>query len=294
MSRDAASLQPVIHAILTAPGVDLTTISAKRVRKQLAVQDPSLGEEWIRENKDVLDAIIATVFTEITPPMLEAADDVNGNGVESEAGPSVSSPRRKTRVKAEDKEAAEEDEDDPDVEEEKKRRPAKKAKKSRSEAQMTDAEYAKQLSEELNSRTRSSRSAATKGNGSKRVRGGKAKSRRGPISAATVDSDGEEDDDGEGLAKKRKRSGGGGAKGGFMKEYVLSEPLAAVMQVDKLSRPQVVKRLWEYIKGNDLQNPSNRREIVCDDSLRAVFGQDKIDMFKMNKVLGDHLHETEA
>jgi hypothetical protein len=47
-----------------------------------------------------------------------------------------------------------------------------------------------------------------------------------------------------------------------------------------------VKHLWEYIKGNDLQNPSNKREIMCDDGLRGVFGCDKIDMFRMNKVLG--------
>jgi upstream activation factor subunit UAF30 len=48
----------------------------------------------------------------------------------------------------------------------------------------------------------------------------------------------------------------------------------------------VVKQLWVYIKGNELQNPENKREILCDAGLRAVFGVDKIDMFKMNKVLG--------
>jgi upstream activation factor subunit UAF30 len=67
---------------------------------------------------------------------------------------------------------------------------------------------------------------------------------------------------------------------------LLSEPLAALLQINKLSRPQVVKQLWDYIKGNELQNPSNKREIVCDPGFRAVFGVDKIDMFKMNKVLG--------
>lgn len=68
--------------------------------------------------------------------------------------------------------------------------------------------------------------------------------------------------------------------------FKLSEPLAALLEVDKLSRPQVVKQLWVYIKGNDLQNPSNKREIMCDGRFRAVFGVDKIDMFKMNQVLG--------
>jgi upstream activation factor subunit UAF30 len=53
-----------------------------------------------------------------------------------------------------------------------------------------------------------------------------------------------------------------------------------------LSRPQVVKQLWVYIKDRELQNPDNRREILCDPSLKAVFGVEKINMFKMNKVLG--------
>lgn len=65
-----------------------------------------------------------------------------------------------------------------------------------------------------------------------------------------------------------------------------SEPLAALVQVNSLSRPQVVKKLWAYIKANSLQNPTNGREILCDGALKAVFNTDKIDMFKMNKELG--------
>lgn len=70
---------------------------------------------------------------------------------------------------------------------------------------------------------------------------------------------------------------------------MISEPLAAILETGRLSRPQVVKQLWVYIKDNALQNPSNKREIMCDDQLRAVFGVDKIDMFKMNKVLGQYV-----
>lgn len=66
----------------------------------------------------------------------------------------------------------------------------------------------------------------------------------------------------------------------------ISAPLSALLEVDRLSRPQVVKQLWIYIKEHELQNPSNKREILCDDRLRLVFNSDKIDMFKMNKVLG--------
>ena len=62
-----------------------------------------------------------------------------------------------------------------------------------------------------------------------------------------------------------------------------------MLEVEKLSRPQVVKKLWEYIRQNELQNPSNKKEIICDDALRAVFAVDKIDMFRMNKVLGQYV-----
>jgi upstream activation factor subunit UAF30 len=65
-----------------------------------------------------------------------------------------------------------------------------------------------------------------------------------------------------------------------------SEPLAVVIHAPQLSRPQVVKKLWEYIKSHDLQNPKNRREILCDEAMKAVFNADKIDMFAMNKTLG--------
>lgn len=63
--------------------------------------------------------------------------------------------------------------------------------------------------------------------------------------------------------------------------------MQAVLQVDKMARPQVVKQLWVYIKANDMQNPANKKEIVCDEKFRAMFNVDKIDMFKMNKVLSE-------
>jgi upstream activation factor subunit UAF30 len=65
-----------------------------------------------------------------------------------------------------------------------------------------------------------------------------------------------------------------------------SPPLANLVDVPKLSRPQVVKKIWEHIKANNLQDPTNRKEIVCDDMLRAIFNVDRIDMFQMNKALG--------
>jgi upstream activation factor subunit UAF30 len=52
----------------------------------------------------------------------------------------------------------------------------------------------------------------------------------------------------------------------------------------------VVKRLWQHIKGNNLQDPENKRQIICDEKMMAVFRQPKVDMFKMNKEIGQHLY----
>jgi len=77
------------------------------------------------------------------------------------------------------------------------------------------------------------------------------------------------------------------------KLYLLSEPLAAVLGLKSMSRPEIVKQLWVYIKENDLQNPQNRRMVRCDPALRTVFLVEEIDMFRMNKILTQHLFEME-
>jgi upstream activation factor subunit UAF30 len=50
-----------------------------------------------------------------------------------------------------------------------------------------------------------------------------------------------------------------------------------------------VSKVWDYIKKHELQNPENRREILADDNLEAVFGKKKVTMFEMNKYLTQHL-----
>ena len=52
----------------------------------------------------------------------------------------------------------------------------------------------------------------------------------------------------------------------------------------------MVSKVWEYIKANNLQNPENKREILADKKLQAVFGgKDKVSMFEMNKHFAQHL-----
>jgi len=69
-----------------------------------------------------------------------------------------------------------------------------------------------------------------------------------------------------------------------------SSELAAVVGSTPLPRTEVVSKVWEYIKANKLQNPANKREILADERLRAVFGgKDKVNMFEMNKHFAQHL-----
>lgn len=74
-------------------------------------------------------------------------------------------------------------------------------------------------------------------------------------------------------------------------EYRLSDTLADLVGSSQLSRPKVVSKLWEYIKGNELQNPTDKREILCDDKLKAVMKRDKVTMFNMNKLISHHFIE---
>lgn len=88
----------------------------------------------------------------------------------------------------------------------------------------------------------------------------------------------------------RKKAAG---TNGFNKAHVLSEQLRLLLHEEELSRPQVVKRVWEYIKAQGLQDPADKRTILCDDKLRQVFRKSKVNMFEMNKILGNHLFKAE-
>ena len=76
---------------------------------------------------------------------------------------------------------------------------------------------------------------------------------------------------------------------GFMKALKPSAQLAAVIGSDAVPRTEVTKRLWAYIKEHKLQNPQNKRNILCDDKLRAVMGKDEVTMFEMTGLVGKHL-----
>ena len=68
-----------------------------------------------------------------------------------------------------------------------------------------------------------------------------------------------------------------------------SAALAAVIGTEPVARPEAVKKMWEYIKAHNLQDPKDKRTIVADDKLRAVFGKDSAGMFELAGILGQHL-----
>ena len=87
----------------------------------------------------------------------------------------------------------------------------------------------------------------------------------------------------------------GAAKKAGAKPNALQQPLqpskelAAVVGSQPLARAEAVSKIWDYIRKNNLQDPQNRRDIVADDKLKAVFGKPKVTMFEMNKFLSQHL-----
>jgi chromatin remodeling complex protein RSC6 len=90
-------------------------------------------------------------------------------------------------------------------------------------------------------------------------------------------------------AAKPKAKPDGQPPSAFSKPLQPSKELAEVVGSEPLARTVVVSRVWEYIKAHNLQNEANKREIVADDKLKAVFGRDKVTMFEMNKYLAQHL-----
>lgn len=105
---------------------------------------------------------------------------------------------------------------------------------------------------------------------------------------------GDDDEDAARTPKKKsaqagKRRGGGG--GGLSQEKEISDKLATFLGKGKMmSRTAIVKQMWEYIREHNLQNPSNKREIMLDKPMSTVFGCQTFTMFTMNKYIGAHIH----
>ncbi len=75
----------------------------------------------------------------------------------------------------------------------------------------------------------------------------------------------------------------------FMKPLTPSAELAAIVGSAPLPRTEVVKKLWDYIKKNGLQDKVNKRNINADDKLMPIFGKKQVSMFEMTGLVSKHL-----
>ncbi|KAH8926487.1 SWIB-domain-containing protein [Atractiella rhizophila] len=285
-SFDVSLIRGEIESILTAPDLDVQTISSKQVRRMLAEKFPEMD---MKAHKALLKAEIVSAFRNIHGEV-----DVEGATSPPPEQPSThSSPAPSAAA----------------IPESKTEKAGKKKKKEEDE-EMSDSEYARQLNAELNGR--SSRRVSSRANGSgrtssavkktggrKRGAGVKSSEMVEDSDASTVDEPASSSARAKAPVKKRKKKADGEEEGGkrkgpgegkgFNKLCRLSPALSDFMGEEKLSRPQVVKRLWEYIKANDLQIPTDKRKIRCDERLKTVFDRETVDSFKMNKYLTAHI-----
>ncbi|KAK9053216.1 hypothetical protein SSX86_029848 [Deinandra increscens subsp. villosa] len=107
-----------------------------------------------------------------------------------------------------------------------------------------------------------------------------------------------EEDSDEPKRKKHQKGGGGGGSGGgsgIMAPVPLSEALVKFLGTgeDALARSDVVKRIWDYIKQNNLQDPSDKRQILCDDKLKELFDVETFNGFTVSKLLSTHFIKAE-
>jgi upstream activation factor subunit UAF30 len=76
----------------------------------------------------------------------------------------------------------------------------------------------------------------------------------------------------------------------FMKPMQISDELAKVVGSKPIPRTEVTKKLWAYIKKNNLQDAANKRDIIADENLKPIFGgKSKVSMFEMTKLVNKHL-----
>lgn len=267
-----ASYAAIIDSILAAS--DLNTISAKSIRKGLQER----LEYDISHQKAEVNTLIMARFDKFNAernggPDPEPAEPIptvetNGTGVSSSEDVSASVSKKRT----------------PDDSEVEPSPPKKKVKKEKT-AEDQDAAYAAKLQAEFNaaSRSRSTRGGNTK----KRAPPPKKKGEKKKKKSANRVKDEDDSDIGSGSGAEKKEVK---RTGGFHKLMTLSEPLSELLGETALSRPQTVKKIWEYVKERELQDPQDKRQIRCDDAMRAVFKQDRVHMFTMNKILNQNLY----
>ncbi|CAL0314240.1 unnamed protein product [Lupinus luteus] len=82
-------------------------------------------------------------------------------------------------------------------------------------------------------------------------------------------------------------------KAGIQKVVPVSSELRKFVGASEVSRTDAVKKVWEYIKLQNLQNPENKREIFCDAKLKTIFdGKDKVGFTEIARLLSSHFAKS--
>ncbi|KAI1858499.1 uncharacterized protein JN550_012632 [Neoarthrinium moseri] len=268
-SEDEQRYTEIIDGILAT--ANLETISRKKIREGL---ESALGGKDLSDQKTAIKTLIEERFDAISTNPTDSSAPVLPHAKTESPKPS---PKRQANGYGDD-EVDDDGQADGDEIQVSIQPPKKKQRKSE-ETEDADAKLAAMLQAQENRLGRSTRGGGPK---SKPVKKKKATPRKKSSNKVRPEDDSDISGS-EASGPKRRKAGGG-----FQKPFNLSEPLTAL-----LSRPQVVKKLWEHIKGNDLQDPRDKRQILCDEKMQAVFKQSKVDMFQMNRLVGDHLYPVE-
>ena len=308
----------IIDEILA--NADLNTISAKAIRRDLQlrvnddiaakkvchVADYDYGSRSNDAQKSVTDIIMKRfdVFNsnnqEPAPTNIVPTTETSPPAPATNGASASPKPKKETNGTSKNRSSPTPDDDDDALSSAADSPPPSKRTKIEKSQAESDAEYARRLQAELNRVT----GRSTRGGGATTKRKPAAKQQRKKKSKARVGSD--DDSDAEGGEKKEvKRTGGFHVcppqlsadwrmtTNIFQKPLALSAQLSALLNETQLSRPQTVKKIWEYIRANNLQDPSDKRQIICDDQMRSVFKSDKVHMFTMNKIINTHLYPVE-
>ncbi|XP_010549735.1 PREDICTED: protein TRI1 [Tarenaya hassleriana] len=80
---------------------------------------------------------------------------------------------------------------------------------------------------------------------------------------------------------------------GIFKVSPVSPALAQFLGAGEASRTDAIKGIWAYIKSHDLQNPADKREVICDEKLKHLFeGKDRVGFLEIGKLLSPHFVKT--
>ncbi|GAA5854880.1 hypothetical protein JCM8547_004107 [Rhodosporidiobolus lusitaniae] len=271
---DPSTLRTAITAILN--GADKSSIGVKAVRKQLQAQYPHLD---IKAHKEAIDALTTEIFVAMNEPEADSSEEEKPLAASKPSKPKLPTIRKIKQLS-------------PDGNGMPESSPSYPLAGGRG-AHDDDEAVARALQAAYNAPERATRNGGVSSSSSKSKKKSKSKKR--------VDSDddsGLDDSDGAPAKKKKKTKAKLSGKAvdrrknsaGFNKLYLLSDELAEVTGHKVLSRAGCTKYLWKYIKGNGLQDPAKKTDILPDDKLFEVFPQGRFTSFQMAKLLGKHLY----